>query len=170
MLNVWFSRTYFRFVILLLLIIGNAGCDQFSKKLVREKVDAYAHIEVVRDRFMLTNVENTGAFLSLGAEWSGTWKNLVLTIIPAIVLSYMLFLVLFSRDLSVIMSIGLAFITGGGLGNIYDRIRYGSVTDFLHLDFHFFETGIFNLADLSITFGTVLVLVGFITTRHKSSL
>ncbi len=168
MLNSWFKHTSLRFVILLLLILGNAGCDQISKRLVRDKVDAYAQIEVVRDRLMLTNVENTGAFLSLGAEWSGTWKNLFLAIIPAIVLSYMLFLVLFSRNLSTALSVGLAFITGGGIGNIYDRIRYGSVTDFLHLDFHFFETGIFNLADLSITFGTVIVLLSFITARHKS--
>ena len=42
---------------------------------------------------------------------------------------------------------------------MYDRIIYGSVTDFLHIDFVIFQTGIFNLADVSIMAGMFLILI-----------
>ncbi len=55
------------------------------------------------------------------------------------------------------------FLIGGGIGNIYDRIVYGSVTDFLHMDFVLFRTGIFNLADVSIMVGIGLLLLQNLT-------
>ena len=56
--------------------------------------------------------------------------------------------------------IGFSLIIGGGIGNIFDRIVYGSVTDFLYLDFGgIFKTGIFNIADLSVTTGMILILI-----------
>ena len=57
------------------------------------------------------------------------------------------------------MVLGLTFIVGGGLGNIIDRIHYGSVTDFLHMDFGIVRTGIFNLADVSIMIGAILIML-----------
>ena len=57
------------------------------------------------------------------------------------------------------MQIGICFLIGGGIGNIYDRIVYGSVTDFLHMDFVLFKTGIFNMADVSIMTGIGLLLL-----------
>ena len=53
---------------------------------------------------------------------------------------------------------GFCFIVGGGIGNIFDRIAYGSVTDFLYVDLGFFATEIFNMADVSIVLGTLIVL------------
>ena len=51
-------------------------------------------------------------------------------------------------------------IIGGGIGNIFDRIVYGSVTDFLYLNFGgIMKTGIFNIADLSVTTGMILILI-----------
>ena len=56
--------------------------------------------------------------------------------------------------------IGFCFIIGGGIGNIYDRILYGSVTDFLFIDLGgVFKTGIFNIADLSVTTGMIMILL-----------
>ena len=63
------------------------------------------------------------------------------------------------KNLSNITILGSCFIVGGGVGNIYDKLIYGSVTDFLHIDFVIFETAIFNMADVSIMTG-VLILVG----------
>ena len=51
------------------------------------------------------------------------------------------------------MLIGLCFVIGGGVGNLFDRMVYGSVTDFLYLKFGVFQTGIFNMADVSIMTG-----------------
>jgi len=51
-------------------------------------------------------------------------------------------------------------IIGGGIANIYDRIVYGKVTDFLFIDLGgIFKTGIFNLADLSVTTGMIILVL-----------
>ena len=67
------------------------------------------------------------------------------------------------------MLIGLCFVIGGGVGNLFDRIVYGSVTDFLYLKFGIFQTGIFNMADVSIMTGMSVILLQFLLRRdHKS--
>ena len=60
------------------------------------------------------------------------------------------------------MQIGMCFLIGGGIGNIIDRLLYGSVTDFLHIDFGLFRTGIFNLADVSIMIGIGILIINSI--------
>ena len=54
--------------------------------------------------------------------------------------------------------IALSFIIGGALGNILDRINDGQVTDFLHLEIMNFSFFVFNLADLFITIGAILII------------
>jgi signal peptidase II len=80
---------------------------------------------------------------------------------------------LFTRTtLSNLTLLGFSFVIGGGIGNIYDRLVYGTVTDFLHIDFGIFQTGIFNLADVSILTGVFIVLANSIIkreNRHVSS-
>ena len=79
-------------------------------------------------------------------------------------------MLLFLRtDMSRSAFIGLAFVVGGGIGNIYDRAIYGSVTDFLHLDFYLFKTGVFNLADVSIMTGVFIVLIAFMIRQTRPS-
>lgn len=56
-------------------------------------------------------------------------------------------------------------IIGGGLGNINDRIIYGSVTDFLYFDFVLFHTGIVNMADISLTIGFFILIYEFLINR-----
>ena len=55
--------------------------------------------------------------------------------------------------------VGFSLIIGGGVANIFDRVVYGSVTDFLFINLGFFKTGIFNIADLSVTTGMILILI-----------
>ncbi|MGZ3723594.1 MAG: signal peptidase II, partial [Bdellovibrionales bacterium] len=53
---------------------------------------------------------------------------------------------------------GLTLVLGGGTGNLIDRMTYGHVTDFLILGYGPLHTGIFNLADVTICLGTILIL------------
>ena len=55
--------------------------------------------------------------------------------------------------------LGICFVVGGGFGNIYDRLVYGSVTDFLQMNFVIVQTGIFNMADVSIMAGMFMILL-----------
>jgi signal peptidase II len=107
----------------------------------------------------LTRVENTGAFLSLGHTLPKPIKLLLLTVLPLTVLSLALIYLFTRKDLTRFTTLGICFIVGGGIGNIYDRVIYGSVTDFAHIDFGFFQTGIFNMADVSVMTGMCIVFL-----------
>jgi signal peptidase II len=66
------------------------------------------------------------------------------------------------------MLIGLCFVIGGGVGNLFDRILYGSVTDFLYVKFGIFQTGIFNMADVSIMAGLFIILLQVFMKRDRT--
>jgi signal peptidase II len=151
-----------------MMVALNVGCDQISKQIIRNKVDDHETISVIKNHFIITKVENTGAFLSAGNNLPEAIKVFLLTILPVIVLVWGLTYLLTKQDLPKTMQIGLCFLIGGGIGNVYDRILFGSVTDFLHLDFGIFRTGIFNFADMSIMFGIGLLLV--ISLKRKTTL
>jgi signal peptidase II len=134
--------------------------DQLSKFLIRQNVDQYSEIKLIGDYFILTNVENSGAFLGMGSDFSPFIKTIFLLILPVIVLICIMVYVYRDKQIDKISLIGFCFIIGGGIANIYDRILYGSVTDFLFIDLGgIFKTGIFNIADLSVTTGMIMILL-----------
>ena len=148
-----------RSLLIVLLIGANIGCDQVSKTIARDEIEYRENIPVIGDNLILTKVENKGAFLGLGSELPDWQRTILLLILPAIVMVGLLVYLLIKTDISRPNLIGLSFIVGGGIGNLFDRIVYGSVTDFLHMDFEIFRTGIFNMADVSVMVGTGLIFV-----------
>lgn len=146
-------------LIILLIILSNIGCDQVSKHLVRDHVEYQEYIPIFQNHVTLTKVENSGAFLSMGDQLGDPYRFILLTLFPTLVLLGGLGWLVSRRDLPFLAVLATGFILGGGIGNLYDRIRFGSVTDFLHIDFGLFQTGIFNLADVSIMTGLGIFLV-----------
>ena len=133
--------------------------DQISKILVRNNFESYIENSIIGDVFTLISVENTGAFLGMGSELPETLRIILLIVLPIVFLILITIYTYIEKSLDKISIIGFSLIIGGGIGNIFDRIVYGSVTDFLYLDFGgIFKTGIFNIADLSVTTGMILIL------------
>ncbi|MBC7417651.1 MAG: signal peptidase II [Pedobacter sp.] len=153
------TQKHLHFAVLIFLLLLNIGCDQVSKHIVRDRISDYEHISVIKDHFTLTKVQNSGAFLSLGDEMPYIFRLIILTGIPLIFLSYGLYYLFANRNLPMLMQIALCFLIGGGIGNLYDRIVHGSVTDFMHMNFTIFQTGVFNFADVSIMIGVGILLV-----------
>ncbi len=157
-----------RIVLVFSLIILNIGCDQISKNVIRNHVDVRSKTELIGEKFIMTNVENAGAFLGMGSELNPTIKLVLLLILPVAVLLLVLHYLLTKKDLDTVTIIGLSFIVGGGIGNLYDRILYGSVTDFFHIDLGgVFKTGIFNMADVSVMVGMGFILLGGFLNKKK---
>ena len=143
-----------------ILITVSIVLDQLSKALIRENIDQYSEIKLIGEYFILTNIENSGAFLGMGSDFSPFIKTIFLLILPIIVLICIMIYVYRDKEIDKISLIGFCFIIGGGIANIYDRIIYGSVTDFLFIDLGgIFKTGIFNIADLSVTTGMIMILL-----------
>jgi signal peptidase II len=145
---------------IILLIAANISCDQVSKSIAREELSYGEQTEVVGRMLMLTKVENKGAFLGMGSNLPDWLKNILLLGLPGLVMIGIFVFLMIKTEFTKTTVIGLSFIVGGGIGNLYDRILYGEVTDFLHMDFGgVFRTGIFNMADVSVMVGTGLILL-----------
>lgn len=152
-------RRITRNIFFLLLILANIGCDQVSKSLVREHVNYQEAIPIIGTYLTLTNVENTGAFLSMGSDYHPLLKMIFLSILPLLVLLYGVYFLMTKKHIKLPLALGISFIIGGGIGNIYDRFLYGSVTDFLYINYSVIRTGVFNMADVSIVIGIGLMLI-----------
>ncbi len=156
-----------RVVIILVVLLANVGCDQVSKIIVREQVAYREQIPIIENYFTLTNVENKGAFLSTGNDWPEPIRLAVLMILPVLVLLWAFYYLFTKSGLTNLRVIGISLMVSGGIGNIYDRIVYNSVTDFLYMDFVIFHTGVFNLADVSIMTGMLLSIYDSMMTSRK---
>ena len=149
-------------------MILNIILDQLSKFWIRGNVAPYSDINIIADYFIITNVENSGAFLGLGSDFSPVIKSILLLALPVGVLVTVLVYVFKDTSIDKLSLIGYSSIIGGGIGNIYDRFLYGSVTDFLFIDLGgVFKTGIFNIADLSVTTCMILIVWASFKTKNE---
>ena len=159
-----------RFFLLLLIVVSSISCDQLSKRAAREQLDYMQPVHVMDGFLSLIRVENTGAFLSLGHSWPVPLRIFVLILLPIASILGVTFYLLKRRKVSLLMIIAFGLIIGGGIGNLYDRVVFGRVTDFLHMNFHFFQTGVFNMADVSIMTGTFIMLLGIFFKGNRQRL
>ncbi len=102
----------------------------------------------------LVHVENTGAAFSIG-EGAGS-----LFVIVALVVACAAFFFIRTNDVPMSLTISMACVVGGGLGNMVDRLMRGSVTDFIATAFMDFP--VFNVADIAVTCGIVMSFIGYI--------
>jgi len=152
-------------IAIVLLVLLNIGCDQLSKNAVRKHISEHDRIELIGDNFIMVKVENTGAMLGFGQNLSPILKLIFLQTIPVLVLLVLLFRILKKTNMNIWLVFAFACVIGGGIGNLIDRIAYGQVTDFFHINIGFFKTGIFNMADVSVTLGVLLIL--FLNIRNR---
>ena len=158
------SRTAF----ISLLIIFNIAIDQISKVWVKANVVEDSVSSIIGDTFTLHNVKNEGAFLGMGSDLTDPWRTILLLVLPVIVLGLVVVHIIRDKNIDRMSLIGFCCIIGGGIANVFDRFAYGKVLDFLHLDFGGkLKTGIFNIADVSVTTGMVMILVASFLYRKK---
>ena len=149
----------FKKILLVLgVIILTIGIDQFTKVLAKEKLAPIPDISYLGDTFRLTYAENDGAFLSLGSNFNETLRTITLKAFPVLMLTGLFFYTLLSKSLSLMQVLSFSFILGGGISNIYDRLSYGSVIDFMNMGIGSLRTGIFNVADMAIMLGLFIMI------------
>ena len=137
------------------LLAGTLLLDQTSKQLARQAVP----LSYLDGFVQIVHVQNTGAFLSLGADLRESLRFWVLTVAVAAFLAFALVSLLRPNKRSKAVTVGLTLLVAGGIGNLIDRIALGSVTDFLRLGVGPVRTGIFNVADVAIVAGVLAMLI-----------
>ncbi|WP_299366315.1 signal peptidase II [Winogradskyella sp.] len=153
-----------------LLIVFNIAIDQISKVVVRNTMTRGrdGEIDVIGNYFQLIWVENKGAFLGMGSDMNPTLRLIFLLILPTLVLLYVIYYIVKHKDLDRLSLIAFCCIIGGGIANVFDRIVFGEVTDFFFIDLGgVFKTGIFNVADLSVTTGMIMLLFSGVFNKKK---
>ncbi|WP_242156811.1 signal peptidase II [Aestuariivivens sediminis] len=145
--------------------------DQITKIIVRTYIDSQEVIPVIGTYFSLHNVENEGAFLGMGSELNEPLRIILLLILPIIVLGFVLRYILKDKTLDYWSLFAFSGIIGGGIANVFDRIAFGSVTDFFFIKLtDTLRTGIFNVADLFVTTGMIiLIMVSFGKKKQTAS-
>jgi signal peptidase II len=142
-------------------MVACVGCDQATKALAAEHLAGRPPILLLGGALRLLYAENTGAFLSLGSGLPETLRLWIFVIITGLVLALLLAYAITHRDtLRPWEMLALALVVGGGIGNLLDRVFLGLVRDFLFLGVGRLRTGVFNVADMAITGGALLMLLG----------
>ncbi|RKR84880.1 signal peptidase II [Mucilaginibacter gracilis] len=135
------------------------GCDRFTKQLAKDHLMNAPVLSYFHDTFVLEYAENTGAALSLGDNLPKTANFILLSILPlGLMVGLFVYFIKHRRQMSVTKTTALAMIFSGGLGNLIDRIFFDRhVTDFINIGIQNLRTGIFNVADMCVTFGVIIL-------------
>jgi len=144
--------------------------DQATKWWALNQLSPGDSVELLGRFFMFTLVFNEG-----GAMGTNLGSSTYYMISSALILLFV-FYYMYANRASKRVSIPLGFVAGGAIGNIIDRIRLGSVVDFIDVDFfniNFFGFSLerwwtFNLADAAISCAIVALLIGaFFVKQHQ---
>jgi len=153
-------RSIPRFIVVMLTLSCCVGCDQVSKSAARSLLHAGVTESLLSDSLRLQLTQNPGSFLSLGASLPEQLRFSLFTGAVAVILVGLVCAALFARQLSTARFVALALVAGGGVSNLIDRLLYdGRVTDFLNVGIGSLRTGIFNLADMAILAGALLLVL-----------
>ena len=128
--------------------------DMLSKVLVKHFIFLGQRIKIIKNLFYITYVKNTGAAFSIFRN------NTLFLIILSIVIIGLLFYYLSKKIyLSKLENISYGLILGGAIGNLFDRIIYGYVIDFIDIYIFKFDYPVFNIADMAIVIGVIILII-----------
>jgi len=147
-----------RGVLICLLLVATTGCDRVTKHFAATTLAGKPVQSFFADMVRLDYHENPGGFLSAGAAWRPSVRAGVFQTANAVFLFTILF-VAARLKWSPLAAVGLLLFLGGGFSNLIDRVAMGSVIDFMNLGIGSFRTGIFNVADVAIMAGMVILVV-----------
>ncbi len=158
-----------RRLLVYLIAAGVFLLDRVTKLAIDRLVPLWDSREVIPGFFNIVHTENAAAAFSLFAGVAPGWRRFFLigsSSTAAVLLSVLLWRDGARAVGNRMVSIGLALILGGALGNLYDRIIPGTVTDFLELYLGSFRWPAFNVADSAISIGAGLVLLDLLMAKR----
>lgn len=145
-----------RFGVLIALVVF---CDQASKFWIVGNLSLYESWPVLPGFFSLTYLTNTGAAFGFLAGQPAVWRHVFFISVALVALCVITVMYWRLRHESYFYELSLGLIAGGALGNLIDRVRLGSVVDFLDVYAGRHHWPAFNVADSAITVGVTIFIV-----------
>ena len=143
----------------LLIALAVLLLDRITKWAIAQTIPLEDAINIVPGFFRLTHLENTGAAFSLFADSSSPFRTTLLIAFSVAALSVVSVLLWKDRRVFHSGTLALSLILGGAVGNLWDRIANGKVTDFLDFYIGIHHWPPFNIADSAIVVGALLLFM-----------
>lgn len=131
--------------------------DQITKALALSHLEYARPVEVIDSFFNLTLVYNYGAAFSFLSD-AGGWQRWFFTVLAVAVSVVLVVWLSRLQRHERLLSVALALVLGGAVGNLYDRVTLGYVVDFIDLYWGQHHFPAFNIADAGISIGAVLLI------------
>lgn len=142
----------------LMIVVVSVVLDQITKWMAFTSLRGQPGYSYLGGIFRLEYAENTGAFLSLGAEMSDGARTFFFVVGVVVIIGFCIVWLVKSAN-NWLAVVSLAAVISGGIGNLIDRISRGAVIDFLFMGIGPVRTGVFNIADIAITGGLIAMLL-----------
>jgi len=160
-----FKRVVFVLVSLFFLV----ECDFSTKKIATDHLKGESTQTYLGGAVQLIYAENTGGMLSLGSNLPDGIRILIFKVFVGIMLFILFTIIILNKNISNWYRLALILFLSGGMGNLIDRIiNDGKVVDFIVLRIFDFHTGIFNIADVYVTLGLILLLISNFIVQKKT--
>lgn len=137
--------------------------DQILKNIIKTKMSLNQEIVLIKNFFSINYLKNTGAAFSILTN-----QTFILIIISFIIIFVLDRFLTKEKNLNNFSVISIGLILGGIFGNLLDRIIYKGVIDYLSFKIFSYDFPVFNLADIAITIGTLLLLFNMVKEEIKN--
>ena len=146
----------------ILLVAATLVLDRWTKVLIQSRFDLDESVTIIDGLFNITYVRNTGVAFGIFSSISSPAKSILLSVFTALAATLVTIYSVRTSTRNRLLQVALGLILGGALGNLYDRLAYGYVNDFLEFYIGSYHWPSFNIADSAITMGVVLVTIEII--------
>ena len=143
--------------------------DRVTKAAIEARVSAFDVHTVIPGFFDIVHSQNRGVAFGLMNDSNSAWRTIVLIVFSAVALVLVAGVLWRASRLDRWTATGLALVLGGAAGNLFDRILWGRVTDFLEFYIGDLHWPTFNLADSSIVIGSGLLLLELLRPKRQTA-
>ena len=143
--------------------------DRATKWIVETRVSALDTYRVIPGFFDIVHSQNRGVAFGLFNNSTSEWRTGLLVMFSAAALALVSAMLWSARRMNRLTAIGLSLILGGAAGNVFDRVAWGRVTDFLEFYIGAYHWPTFNLADSAIVIGSGLLLLDMLRPKRRTA-
>lgn len=158
-----------KYALLVLVAGGVIALDQVSKLYVDSRMALYDTKAVIPGFFELHYIRNTGAAFGFLSRADAGFRVPFFIGVSVVATAILLYLFHRLRHADRWLPFALSLVLGGALGNLIDRIRLGEVIDFFYVHYKSFHWPAFNVADVAITVGVILLILRMAFLEKKTS-
>jgi len=135
--------------------------------MVMARFSLHESLSVIPGFFDLTYVRNPGAAFGFLAQASPAFRSFFFSAVAVIAVFLILYFIIRHKEGTLLQATALSLISGGALGNLLDRVRFGEVVDFLDFYVGSYHWPAFNVADSAISVGACLLLYEIFRKKEK---